>query len=288
MTATVRDGDVVGLAWRGPVAVVTMADRRARNTFGPALCTGLVNAVHQAAADERTRALLVEGLPELFCAGGSQRELVRFAHGDGGFDADDFFRVFARCPVPVVAAVQGHAIGGGLVLALYADLAVFSERSVYAANFMRYGFTPGMGATHLVPLRFGPELGAEMLYTARNFRGAELRERHAPVRVVPHHRVPGAADDLARAVAEAPRASLELLKRDLAAPLLAATDAAIAREAEMHRTSFRLPEVMRRILGDYGGTGDKPGTAGIAAGAAPYPPAEPTVDARTRWTPARS
>ncbi|MFI2710528.1 polyketide synthase [Micromonospora sp. NPDC018662] len=254
MTTIAADGEVVGLSWRGAVAVVTMADRRGRNTFGPALCTGLVGAVTRAAADERTRVLLVQGLPELFCAGGSQRELVRFAQGDGSFDEDDFFRVFAHCPLPVVAAVQGHAIGGGLVLALYADVAVFSERSVYAANFMRYGFTPGMGATHLVPLRLGAELGAEMLYTARDYRGGELRDRRAPVRVVPHAQVPGVADEVARGMAAAPRASLELLKRELAAPLLAATDAAVAREAVMHRTSFRLPGVMERILSGYGPT----------------------------------
>ncbi|MFE5518638.1 polyketide synthase [Streptomyces virginiae] len=255
---TARTGaadDVVHLSWQGPVAVIRMADHEGRNTFGPALSRGLVDAVDRAVAEERTRVLVVEGMPELFCAGGSQRELVHFARGDGSFDTDDFFRVLARCPLPVVAAVQGHAIGGGLVLALYADLAVFSERSVYAANFMRYGFTPGMGATHILPARFGHQLGTEMLYTARNHRGAELRERGAPVRVVAHDDVASTAHALAAGIANAPRASLELLKQDLAAPLLAATDAAIEREAAMHRTTFRLPEVMDRIVDGYGAAG---------------------------------
>ncbi|WP_199520532.1 enoyl-CoA hydratase-related protein, partial [Kitasatospora sp. MBT63] len=147
---TTAGPEVVSLSWQGPIAVVRMADREGRNTFGPDFSRGLVDAVGRAVAEERTRVVLVEGMPELFCAGGSQRELVHFARGEGSFDTDDFFRVLARCPLPVVASVQGHAIGGGLVLALYADLAVFSERSVYAGNFMRYGFTPGMGATHLL------------------------------------------------------------------------------------------------------------------------------------------
>lgn len=243
---------VVNLAWEGRTAVVRMEDRDGRNTFSAALCDGLVDAVERAAADERTRVVLVEGMPELFCAGGSQRELVNFARGEGGFETDDFFRVFARCPLPVVAAVRGHAIGGGLVLALYADCAVLSERSVYAANFMRYGFTPGMGATHLLPASFGRQLGNEMLYSGANYRGGELRERGAPIRVVPHAEVPHTARELALSMADAPRPSLELLKRELAAPLLEATDAAIAREAAMHRTSFRLPEVHGRIVEHYG------------------------------------
>ncbi|MEU0915391.1 polyketide synthase [Streptomyces althioticus] len=251
MTAPVAES-VVRLSWEGAVAVVTMNDPGGRNTFSSALTSGLVDSVESAVADPRTRAVLVEGRPELFCAGGTRRELINFAQGNGSFDTDDFFRVFARCPLPVIASVQGHAIGGGLVLALYADFAVFSERSLYAANFMRYGFTPGMGATHLFPTRFGRELGTEMLFSARNYRGAELRERGAPVRVVRHADVPAAARELARSVSGAPRASLELLKRELAAPLLAETRAAVAREAALHRTSFRLPEVLERIVADYG------------------------------------
>ncbi|MFD3478751.1 polyketide synthase [Streptomyces sp. NPDC058695] len=243
---------VVRLSWEGPVAVVTMDDPGGRNTFSAGLTSGLVDSIEQAAADPRTRAVVVEGRPELFCAGGTQRELVNFARGNGSFDTDDFFRVFARCPLPVIASVQGHAIGGGLVLALYADFAVFSERSMYAGNFMKYGFTPGMGASYLFPSRFGRELGTEMLFTARNYRGAELRERGAPVRVVPHQDVPGTARELALSMTGAPRASIELLKRELAVPLLAATGEAVAREAALHRTSFRLPEVMERIVGAYG------------------------------------
>jgi polyketide biosynthesis enoyl-CoA hydratase PksI len=124
-------GGVVELSWRDAVAVVRMADREGRNTFGPALCAGLVEAVERAVAAEHTRAVLVEGMPELFCAGGSQRELVTFARGEGSFDTDDFFRVLARCPLPVVACVQGHAIGGGLVLVLLAEDEVFLVLSVF-------------------------------------------------------------------------------------------------------------------------------------------------------------
>lgn len=229
------------------VARLRLRDEAGRNSFTAAFCRGLEQATGAAADHPDTRVVLVSGLRELFCSGGSRSELLAFAHGDGRFDSDDFFRVFARCPVPVVAAVQGHAIGGGLVLALYADLVVFSERSVYTANFMDYGFTPGMGATYLLPHRFGPTVGMEMLLTARRYRGRELRERGAPVRVVPHGEVPAVAAVLAEEVARAPRPSLELLKRHLAAPMLAGTDQAVADEAAMHEVSFRLPEVAARI-----------------------------------------
>ncbi len=248
------DESVVSLWLQESVAVVTMADLAGRNTFVPRLTEGLVAAVSRAARQPTTKVVLVEGLPELFCAGGTREELLGFADGTSGSFADaDFYRVFARCPVPVVAAVQGHALGGGLALALYADMLVLSERSVYAATFMRYGFTPGMGATYLLPSRFGPGLGSEMLYTARNYHGSELRQRGVLFPVVAHSEVPVVARRLARQVASAPRSSLELLKAKLAKPLIEGTDAAIAEESRMHQVSFRLPEVAGRIASIYGG-----------------------------------
>lgn len=242
------------VTWRreGPVAVVRMDDPDGRNTFTPALRSSLVDAMAAAAADPASRAVLVEGRAELFCAGGPREELETLSHGRASFDDDDFFQVFAHCPLPVVAAVQGHAIGGGLALALHADMLVLSERSLYWANFMRYGFTPGMATTALLPSRFGELLGTEMLFTGRPYRGAELRSRNAPVNVVAHPDVPATAHQLAIAVAGAPRPSVELLKRRFAASLLATTADAISAEAEMHRTSFRLPEVRERIRHDYG------------------------------------
>nr|WP_311948086.1 polyketide synthase [Halomonas piscis] len=248
------NAEIVSLHWEGTAAVVGLRDTAGRNTFGPAFCRELVQRMEEAVAERRTRVVLVEGIPELFCAGGSQAELINFAQGNGSFDADDFFRAFARCPLPVVAAAQGHAIGGGLVLALYADLLVLSERSIYTANFMRYGFTPGMGATYLLPAKFGPVLGQEMLYTAWNYRGAQLRDRGVPMPVVHHAEVPRVARELAANTAQAPRASLELLKTHLAQPLIDRTDAAIASEVEMHGVSFQLPEVQHRIAAGYGNT----------------------------------
>lgn len=236
------------------IAEVRLVDEAGRNSFTSAFCRGLESALDSAVRHRGTRVILVSGLPTLFCSGGSREELLSFARGDGRFDTDDFFRAFVRCPLPVVSAMQGHALGGGLVLGLYADLSVLSERSVYTANFMDYGFTPGMGATHLLPHRFGSAIGTEMLLTSRRYRGHELRERGTQVRIVAHADVPAVARALAEDVARAPRPSLELLKRHLAASLLAATDTAIAEEAAMHEVSFRLPEVTERIAARHGAT----------------------------------
>ena len=250
----------VRLLLEGPILTLYLEDLARRNTFSRELMEGILWACKTAEEDLRVRVLVVAGLPDLFCAGGSKDELLRFASGAGRFDEDDFFRAFLRTPVPVISAMQGHAIGGGLVFGFYADVVVMADRSIYAANFMRYGFTPGMGATYLLPAKLGSMLGTEMLLSGRNYRGADLARRGATARIVPHGDVMKVALELARDMAQAPRASLTLLKRELAEPVLAASTRAIEHEVKMHETSFRLPEVKAHIAALYatGGKEEEP------------------------------
>lgn len=69
--------------------------------------------------------------------------------------------------IPVISAIQGHASGGGMLFGLYADVVLLAEEGVYSATFTKYGFTPGMGATYILPERFGKLLANEMMLTAK-------------------------------------------------------------------------------------------------------------------------
>ena len=247
--------DVTRIVQDGAILTLHIEDSARGNTFNRDLMNGILAACKKAEEDVSVKVLVVAGLPHLFCAGGSKEELTRFANGDGRFDEDDFFRAFLRTPVPVISAMQGHAIGGGLVFGLYADVVVMSERSIYTTNFMRYGFTPGMGATWLVPKKLGHVLGSEMLFTARNYRGLELKSRGATPRIVPHEDVMKVSLEIAKEMSQAPRASLSLLKRELAQNILEKTTKAIEHEVKMHETSFRLPEVKAIIASLYATAG---------------------------------
>ena len=163
-----------------------------------------------------------------------------------------FARALAYCPLPVVAAMKGHAFGAGLMFGLYADVPVLSERSIYAANFLQYGMAPYMGATYLLRSRLGPALGSEMLLTARGYRGSELRSRGASVLVVGHDDVISTATAIANRIATAPRRPLELVKQQLAAQTIADADAAMAAELEPHHTALGLPFVRERAAAAYG------------------------------------
>ncbi|MEV6167705.1 polyketide synthase [Streptomyces sp. NPDC051954] len=229
-----------------PLAHVTLTDAAHGNRITPAARTALPAALGEAAADPGTRVIVLSGLSDVFCSGGTREDLT--AEGEARTPAGwDFVRAAADCPLPVVAAAQGHAIGGGLLLALYADAVVLSDHSSYSANFVTYGFTPCLGSTHLLPATLGQALGTEMLYTGRPYRGRELAARGAAVNIVAHDKVPSRAYALARRIAQAPRTTLRLLKQELAAPARDQALAALERELAHHMATLSAPEARRRI-----------------------------------------
>jgi polyketide biosynthesis enoyl-CoA hydratase PksI len=234
------------------IAVLSLEDRASSNTFTTAFIDGLMRAFDQIRANRDLKTVVVHGYDTYFCCGGTKEELIAILEGRLEFADSPFYDIFLQCELPVIAAMQGHALGGGLVLGCYADLIVMAEESLYGAVFMKYGFTPGMGGTYIVPKKFGDMLGSEMLFTARNFYGQELKGRGIGARVVKRADVISTAMALARDLADKPRLALTELKARLAAPLRAALPDVVAHELAMHKATFAQPEVRSRIESLFG------------------------------------
>jgi polyketide biosynthesis enoyl-CoA hydratase PksI len=234
------------------VAQITMHDKVSKNTFSVDLAEGLIEAFHQVRDDGAIRAVILTGYDSYFASGGTKEALLYLSEGKGKFTDRDLYSMALNCPVPVIAAMQGHGIGGGFVMGLFADFPILSRESVYTTNFMKYGFTPGMGATWIVPQKLGISLAQEMLIVARTYRGEELQQRGIPFPVVPRAQIMDYALELARTIAEKPRVSLVTLKDQLVAPLRAGLPQAIAQEVAMHETTFHQPEVKARIEALFG------------------------------------
>jgi polyketide biosynthesis enoyl-CoA hydratase PksI len=239
-------GTLVLLREEPPVAVIRLVDEAGRNRISVGLRSGLIAALRRAAANEANRAIVLAGLPEMFCAGAPAERMLGGRTGRVE-EMWELVRSVLECPIPVVAAAQGHAFGGGLLLALYADVTVLSERSRYSANFARYGFTPILGATYLLPAMLGRALGTEMLYTGANYSGRALADRGAGVRVCQHDTVRAVAEQAARDLACAPRQTVELLKRQLRAPVRRAALRALRREAADHEATIATAHARARI-----------------------------------------
>lgn len=229
------------------VVEVRMQDKVNKNTFTNELIAELTSAFARIAANTRYRAAILTGYDSYFASGGTQSGLRDLHAGKYKFTDKDLYSLALNCPIPVVAAMQGHGIGGGFIMGLFADLVVLARESIYTANFMKYGFTPGMGSTFILPKKFGMALAEEMMLTAKTYRGEDLHKRGIAFPVLPRNEVLEHALELARALAEKPRVSLITLKDHLVAPLRAELPTYVEQELVMHELTFHQPAVKERI-----------------------------------------
>ncbi|MBL1275964.1 MAG: enoyl-CoA hydratase/isomerase family protein, partial [Ectothiorhodospiraceae bacterium] len=246
--AGVYQGDEVTLQIDDGIAIVTLQDRANRNMFTQRFIHGLAARLVQAQQTPGVKTIILTGYDNVFCMGGSREELMTLVERKA--DVDDFpflFRGLLECKIPVIAAIQGHAVGGGLVFGLYADVVVMSEDGVYSANFMKYGFTPGMGATMILREKLGPNLATEMMFTAKSLAGAELHARGASLVFRKSGDVLSEAVSIARTLCEKPLYALEVLKKELSGRVLEGLPDIIKRETRMHAHTFTQPEVRKRV-----------------------------------------
>lgn len=186
--------------------VVTVEIRRPpHNFFDNALINEIADAFEAADADGSVRAVVLAAQGKSFCAGAdfSKRDLN--ATTSGGGSAKHLYkeatRLF-RAKKPIVAAIHGAAIGGGLGLALVADFRVTSTEARFSANFTRLGFHPGFALTYTLPRLVGQQMANLLFYTGRRIAGDEaVRIGLADVLVEPD-KVRSAAQELALEIAQ--------------------------------------------------------------------------------------
>jgi enoyl-CoA hydratase/carnithine racemase len=211
-------------------------DRPPHNHFDVELIAALADAYEALDADPACRAIVLCSAGPHFCAG------ANFA-GDGDRGVPTLYvhavRLFAAA-TPVVAAVQGAAIGGGLGLALSADFRVASPSSRFAANFARLGIHHGFGITVTLPAAIGMQASLELLYTGRRVKGEEAYAFGLCDRLASEQELRGEAHALAHEIAAsaplAVRAIRQTMRGELADRVRAATEREHAQQAPLFAT----------------------------------------------------
>jgi acyl transferase domain-containing protein/enoyl-CoA hydratase/carnithine racemase len=232
---------------------VRMADRDAKNMFSDAFSRGMREVFTHVEQNGAHKVVVLTGYDNYFASGGTQDTLLAIQEGRAKFTDNAVFQLPLACPVPVVAAMQGHGIGAGWALGMYADFTLFSDESRYTSPYMGYGFTPGAGSTLLFPEKIGYDLARETLLTAREYSGGELKERGLRNAVLPREEVLPAAMALARRIAQSTRGQLVTLKRHWTGALRDALRDTFDRELAMHeRTFVGQAETLARIQGRFG------------------------------------
>jgi polyketide biosynthesis enoyl-CoA hydratase PksI len=225
------------------IAQLAIDDAERENRLSHELVDRLMTTLPALAADSSLKVLVVTGSDSIWCAGGTLRLLRQLATGE--FDERrllDLCDQLLDFPVPVVGALAGHAVGGGLALALCCDILIAAGNRRYAVNSASMGFVPAMGLTTMLPAAVGHHFASEMIFTSKYYRGSELAGRGLFNAVVAADEVLDRAMDTAQRIAEKPRYVLELLKDTLSLPKRHALQEARSHEPVMNRVCFDHPE----------------------------------------------
>jgi amino acid adenylation domain-containing protein len=235
----------------GGIALVKMEAKASRNMLTYQLVRSLHKTFLALREQKELKVVVLTGYDNIFCMGGAEEGLRDLADNKGKYtDLPFIYKGLLEFDVPVISAIQGHAFGGGLVFGLYADIVLMAAKATYTANFMKYGFTPGMGATYILGEKLGKPLATEMMFTARLFSGEEIKNRGASVIVTTN--VLEEALQLARELSTKPKKALELLKQKMAGELLAELHGHVEKEIQMQALTFHTEEVAERMNDHFG------------------------------------
>ncbi|HEU5293616.1 MAG TPA: enoyl-CoA hydratase-related protein, partial [Burkholderiaceae bacterium] len=170
---------------RGSALVLTIRDPATRNTLSPQVYAAGTAALHDAAADATLRCVVLRGDGAHFCAGGDLQRLATTRDGppEQVRASIDRFHCFVsamrECPKPVIAAVEGHAAGGGCSLVLACDLIVAAEGARFTMSYGRAGLSPDGGGTYHLAQALPRALALQMVWlpepmTARQWQSLGL------------------------------------------------------------------------------------------------------------------
>ena len=184
--------------------------------------------------DEGCRAVVLTGAGKHFCAGadfskGDSGGLVSPEGQPGRIMYVEAARLF-RTRKPIIAAVQGAAIGAGLGLSVVADFRVTCAEARYSANFTRLGFHPGFGLSYTLPRLIGEQQAALLFYTGRRITGEDAHRIGLADLLVPQAEVLTAAQALAREIAISSPAAVQGVRASMRRGIAEAFEAATERE----------------------------------------------------------
>lgn len=210
--------DPVLLEINDHVGLITLNRPGNRNSMTADLLAAFEAAVGKVRRARDVRCVIITGSGPNFCAGADFNATLG---SGGGLPHENFhalyqpFLAVADIEVPVIAALNGHAVGGGFGLALICDLRVANMQSRYGANFTRLGFHSGMAITHMLPRLIGLARTNELLLTGRLVSGAKAAQlgimnyAEEPTEVMPR------ALKLAREIAGCAPAVVRMMKRSI-------------------------------------------------------------------------
>ena len=208
-------GEFVRLDIDQAVAVIWL-DRPPMNALNDQVQDEIAAAAAQVTADHDVRAVIIYGGAKVFAAGADIKEMAEASYATMAADTrrlQDAFTAVAKIPKPVVAAITGYALGGGLELALCADFRVAGESARVGQPEILLGVIPGAGGTQRLPRLVGPARAKDIVYTGRFVTAPEALAIGLVDKVVPDAEVYQAAREMVNRYSGGPAVALRAAKQ---------------------------------------------------------------------------
>jgi 2-(1,2-epoxy-1,2-dihydrophenyl)acetyl-CoA isomerase len=236
--------DAVKVEHHRAVAVLRLDDPKTMNALSPAVKAGMEANVPKLADDPGVRAILLTGTGKAFCAGGDIRAMqdpegrkppavrrrMQAAHA--------WARLLLDCDKPVIAAVNGAAVGGGLALALLADIVIASREAYFMSGYSKLGALPDLGVLQTLPWAIGSLRAKEMILLNRRYGAEEAVQIGLANRVVAPHELMPQALAAAEEIASGPAAMLTMSKVMMKRAYEASVEDFFEREAVAQAIAF--------------------------------------------------
>jgi enoyl-CoA hydratase/carnithine racemase len=208
----------------GPLAIITLNRPERLNALTGQTMAEIGEALARVQEDDAVRVALITGAGRGFCSGGDRKDTAaRVAGGDApghrGYTPRPFYHAqhrFTTLDKPVIAAVNGPAVGGGLDLALWCDIRIASEHASFGELYIERGLVPDMGGLYLLPRLIGYAKAAELLLTGEIIDAHTALEIGMVNHVVPHEELMSRTREIALKIAAKPGNGVRATKRALA------------------------------------------------------------------------
>lgn len=226
---------------KGAYAVITISREKALNALNSQVLDELDKTLDGVNLDE-VRCLILTGAgSKSFVAGADIGEMSTLTKAEGeafGKKGNDVFRKLETFPIPVIAAVNGFALGGGCELSMSCDIRICSDNAVFGQPEVGLGITPGFGGTQRLARLVGPGMAKQMIYTARNIKADEALRIGLVNAVYTQEELMGAAEKMAAGIAKNAPIAVRNCKKAINDGLDADMDEAIVIEEKLFGDCF--------------------------------------------------
>ena len=226
---------------KGAVGIITISREKALNALNSTVLDE-INATLDAVDLTTTRCLILTGAGQKsFVAGADIAEMSTLTKAEGeafGKKGNDVFRKLETFPIPVIAAVNGFALGGGCEISMSCDIRICSENAVFGQPEVGLGITPGFGGTQRLARLVGAGMAKQMIYTARNIKADEALRIGLVNAVYPSEELMAAAEKMAANIAKNAPIAVRNCKKAINEGLQVDMDQAIVIEEKLFGDCF--------------------------------------------------